>query len=386
MSELSENRPSILIVDDDESTRIAIRAVLEVLDIEVIEAESGEAALREILRHDFAMIILDIKMRGMSGFDVASIIRGREKSKEIPIIFLTGFERDEMNVSRGYDLGAVDYMIKPIVPHSLLAKVRFSIKYHAQLLQSLEEQRRNAREQAELVKELSRSNKALDEFAYVASHDLREPLRGISINANFLLKEDLPKTVRTRVSRMIELSVYMDDLISDLLFFSRLGQRADPHVTCDVAQILEGCRHLIEKLQNPKLAKMVVQDSLPRVRADPAHVRTVFQNLVSNGLQYNNSVPAVVEVGFAESLVSDDMEYENVFFVKDNGIGIHKDFHEKIFKIFTRLNTKKEYNSGSGAGLSFVKRILEGYECSINIESELDHGTTMIFDLPLVNG
>ena len=221
----AQPKPRILVVDDDAGSRTAVKAVLDDLDIDVVEVESGEDALREVLRQDFAMIILDVWLTGMNGFETAQAIRERELSREIPIIFLTGHEQAELQVNRGYDLGAVDYMLKPIVVESLRAKVKFSVKYHLEILKVRENEKLQtaSRKLAALVSELERSNRALDEFAYIASHDLKEPLRGIAINANFLLDEEITDPVRKRGERIVELSMRMERLIADLLRFPGSG-------------------------------------------------------------------------------------------------------------------------------------------------------------------
>ena len=169
MNELT-NKPRILVVDDDEKSRLAVSAVLDDLDIEVVESDSGEQALLQVLHNDFALIILDVRLTGMSGFETARVIREREASRDIPIIFLTGYEKEELQINRGYDLGAVDYMLKPIIPDSLRAKVAFSVKYHRQLLVALEKERLASERLKQLVAELERSNSDLDDFAYIASH------------------------------------------------------------------------------------------------------------------------------------------------------------------------------------------------------------------------
>lgn len=380
-------KPRILIVDDDAGSRIAVKAVLDDLDIDVVEVESGESALREVLRQDFAMIILDVWLTGMNGFETAQAIRERELSREIPIIFLTGHEQAELQVNRGYDLGAVDYMLKPIVVESLRAKVKFSVKYHLEILKVRENEKLQAasRKLAALVSDLERSNRALDEFAYIASHDLKEPLRGIAINANFLLHEDITESVRKRGQRIVELSMRMEQLIADLLRFSRLGREENMDQVVNVADIIEKSRNLFEEFEDGNTTKLVVETPLPKVQADPARVLTVFQNLMSNGLKYNESNPKTIKIGFAEQLVLDGKSLSDVFYVTDNGIGIDARFHDKIFEIFARLNAESSFGQGTGAGLAFVQRIIEEQKGDLTIRSAPGEGSTFFFPLPLAD-
>ncbi len=244
-------------------------------------------------------------------------------------------------------------------------------------------ERESERVKAALNMELLRSNRDLDNFAYVASHDLKEPLRGITINANFMLKEEMPDHLRKRVKRMVELSGRMENLISDLLTFSRLGQKSGSDRTSDVSEILSACKSVLEEFQDDTVARLEVLGEFPTVYADPTRVRTVFQNLIANALQYNRSVPKIVQVGFVRDIEIDGEFRPHAFFVKDNGIGIRPEFREKVFDIFTRLNPREEFLSGSGAGLSFVKRIIEGYGGWVRLDSEPDEGSVFYFALPI---
>ena len=324
-----EPRPKILVVDDDAGSRVAVRAVLDDLDLEVVEATSGEEALKEVLRHDFSMIFLDVRLTGIDGFKTAAILRERNASRDIPIIFLTGLETDAAMVNRGYDLGAVNYMIKPIVPHSLRAKVRFSIKYHVQLLASLklaalEKERLASEEQAKLVEALARSNRALDEFAYIASHDLKDPLRGITINGNSILQDTTQPEVETRARRIVDLGQRMDRLISDLLEYSRLARSQVEAEAIDPKPIICEIAGLFEELRDGSAARLIFDTELPKLVSDPARVRTIFHNLISNGLKYNQAREKRINIGY------ETREGTGGYYVRDNGIGIEPRFHDRV--------------------------------------------------------
>ncbi len=378
-------KPRILVVDDDENSRFAVRSILDDLDIDVVDVDSGESALREVLRHDFALIVLDVHLTGMNGFETAQAIRERERSSEIPIIFLTGHEEAEPQVNRGYDLGAVDYMLKPIAVESLRAKVKFSVKYHLEMLKVRENEKlQEATEKlAQLVTELEQSNRALDEFAYIASHDLKEPLRGITINANFLLRENPSKAAKKRGQRIVELGMRMENLISDLLRFSRLGRNNYLESLVDTGVIVEKSRKLFEEFTEEASAKLVIETELPHVVADPARVLTVFQNLIANALKYNTSTPKVIGIGFTKRAVIQDKHIADAFYVRDNGIGIDTRFHDKVFEIFTRLNNADVFGPGTGAGLAFVKRIADEWGGELGVSSAPGDGSTFYVSMPV---
>ena len=252
-----------------------------------------------------------------------------------------------------------------------------------QKLKLYEQEQAHRRKLQSVVSELERSNRELDNFAYIASHDLKEPLRGISINANMLMREEVSVAGNLRVNRMIELTTRMEQLISDLLFFSRLGRGDQSQEDIDTGTIIKFIEYeLLETLELTS-GTILIETTMPQVHADKTKIKVVFQNLIANALKYNHSEKKLVNIGFHESVVVKGKQLQNVFYVKDNGIGIDEKNHEKIFRIFTRLNRAKDYGQGTGAGLSFVSKIIEEYGNEITIASGLEQGTTFYFPLPL---
>ena len=245
------------------------------------------------------------------------------------------------------------------------------------------EEQAHARELAHLVADLERSNKELDDFAYVASHDLKEPVRGIAINANFLARETVSEQGRERIDRMVALCRRMDQLIADLLFFSRLGHGDKDLVDVEPGRVIEAIRSQIGELLEERSGEIVVEAGLPVIRAERSKVKTVFQNLIVNGVHYNDSERRIVNIGFRSAVEANGRQLRDVFFVKDNGIGIEEKNHEKIFRIFTRLNPEKRFGPGTGAGLSFVHKIIEEAGCEITLVSQPGEGSVFYFSLPL---
>jgi len=237
--------------------------------------------------------------------------------------------------------------------------------------------------QLHLTEEAQEQNRELDQFAYIASHDLREPLRGVAINADFLLREDLSDPAKKRVIRMIELCKKMETLIADLFKLSRLsnGDRAQDIV--NPTEIANDIVHTLSEVLEMDNAHIEVAPDMPLVVGDTSKVRLVFHNLVSNALKYNDSKLKRIEIGFSDSTTVNGDKLTDVFFVRDNGIGMEEKNLDKIFQIFNRLNTEKAYGPGTGAGLSFVKRIIGDYGGVITVTSERGKGTTFYFSIPL---
>ncbi|MFK7890484.1 MAG: transporter substrate-binding domain-containing protein [Granulosicoccus sp.] len=254
-------------------------------------------------------------------------------------------------------------------------------EYQAQQ-RELEREKRHSHELAALVVELERSNHELDEFAYIASHDLKEPLRGIAINANFLGREVVSEAAQQRIKRMVHLTTRMEQLISDILFYSRLSRGEAMATDVDPGTIIEGIRAELREWTAQLSGQIVVEGNLPRLHADRSKIKTVFQNLIVNGLKYNNSLQKTVTIGYRGTAVVNGVKVHDAFYVRDNGIGIDDKHHDKIFKLFARLNREDDFGPGTGAGLSFVRRVIGDYLGKVTVASSLGQGTTVYFTLP----
>lgn len=234
---------------------------------------------------------------------------------------------------------------------------------------------------------LERSNRDLDDFATIASHDLKEPLRGIHNHATTLLEDyqdQLDPEGRKRLDRMMSLSQRMERLIADLLFFSQLRKAGQTPLPVDLEAVIDDIRTSHAEMLQRRNADIVVKAPLPSVLGHAPYVTALFQNLIGNGTKYNDSETKVVEIGMAETRRAANDDAFRTFFVRDNGIGIDEPFQDDVFRIFKRLNSEKAYGPGTGAGLSFVKKIVENLGGDIWLVSKVGEGTTFYFTLPVV--
>lgn len=233
-------------------------------------------------------------------------------------------------------------------------------------------------ELARINEELVHSNKELEDFAYIASHDLREPLRGIR-NFSFFLLEDysdkLDAEGQSKLQTLIRLSKRMEDFIEALLTYSRVGRCELSLKETDLNKVLD---HVVDSLGASVAetgASIRIERPLPVVRCDQVRIEQVFNNLIANAIKYNDKPRRWVEVGYI------GQEEGIVFYVRDNGIGIKEKHLQAIFKIFKRLHGRDEFGGGAGAGLTIVKKIVEGHGGKIRLESDYGEGTTFYFTL-----
>lgn len=240
-------------------------------------------------------------------------------------------------------------------------------------------------ELAKYTHALERSNKELDDFAYIASHDLKEPLRGIHNHSRFLLEDNgdkLDDESVGRLNRLVFLSQRMERLVNDLLYFSRLGRQELAVQATDMNTVISDIESTLEHFLEERGARIVVAEKLPIVTCDKPRVTELFRNLITNAVKYNDKNERKVEIGFLPHKSTPDGNIRRkVFFVKDNGLGIQPEFHQEIFRIFKRLQASKEPEDGTGVGLTFVKKIVERHGGEIWLESEQGKGTTFYFTL-----
>jgi signal transduction histidine kinase len=394
----AESRMKILLVDDTPENLVSLEAALAGLGEDLVMAQSGKEALRHLLNDDFAAILLDVRMPEMDGFETAELIRSRQRSRQIPILFLTGY-RNEEHLFRGYDLGAVDFLFKPIVPEVLRSKVAVFVELsrsNAKLRQQADALRKQAEDLhrveqevrrlntslearvLERTEELLRSNEELQQFAYIASHDLREPLRTVSIYAQLLAKRyqgRLEGDADQFIQFIVQNAARMEVLVHDLLDFSRIDVRGMDffaRISCDSAldDAIANIRPLVAES-----GAVVTRDPLPSVMGDAVQLTRLFQNLLVNSIKYRNSDVPRIHIGSREN------GEEYLISVKDNGIGIDPQYAEKVFGIF-RVLQPRDRSSGSGMGLAICRKIVTRHAGRIWVESELGQGATFYWTIP----
>jgi two-component system sensor histidine kinase/response regulator len=365
-------RPPVLLVDDTEANLVALEAVLAELPCEAIRARSGNEALKQLLKHDFAVMLLDVQMPEMDGYEVAHYARDNPSTREVPIIFLTAMSSSEDGVLRGYGSGAVDFLQKPINPRVLRGKVQVFLDLHVSRLRLADEVAAHRR----TLDDLELANAALRHFTNAASHDLREPLRTMQ---GFLqaLVEDVgdklgPQAV-DYLERARRASQRMAGLLDSLLAYARL-QRPIAVSEVDCEAVLEQVRADL----GPRIASCrgtVTVGALPRITGDPSRIYQLFLNLVSNALKFHRpGEPPRVAVS------ADRRGRQQVFCVADEGLGIEPEHQSAVFAAFRRLHAASAYE-GSGLGLTICKQIVEQHGGQIWVESEPGKGTRISFTL-----
>jgi len=414
----------ILIVDDKPENILSIRKTLELYQFEVDAALSGEEALRKILKHNYTLIILDVQMPSMDGFEVAEALSGHSKAKDIPIIFLSAVNKDKRFIVKGYDSGGIDYITKPVDPDILLMKVKtFSRLYQQsqelkQMHQSLKEEvevrklaqealiahqqqvnemleqkvRERTEELREINKSLEASNHDLQQFASVASHDLKEPLRKIQLFGAILRDKFLhaDPNALSYMERIVGSSERMAKLINDLLNYSRLSVASIYEIT-DFNQVVKEILSDLELMITERDALIAVE-KMPHIEAVPGQIRQVFQNIISNALKFSGKENAP-EIKITAELVT-DLNPDSAAFaggqycrivIRDNGIGFNEKYLSKIFTIFQRLHTSDLYE-GTGIGLAIAKKVIDKHGGIITARSKEGEGAAFIIVLPLRQG
>lgn len=406
-------QPKILLVDDREDNLLSIESILEPDGYTFVKAGSGMNALKILLHEvDFALMLMDVKMPNLSGFETAALIYEREKLKHIPIIFITANNYGEENIFKGYRSGAVDYIYKPINPELLRAKVAVFVdlyrKNHRLVAQeqrlvainkSLENEINERIISEEKVKELNRqllenisrlesANKELDRFAFMASHDLQEPLRKIMIFSDrlFLKYRDDQQQEDTRlyIRKIQQAGERMENLIKDILTFSRISTEKIPFSPCNLNELLQEVLLELHDETERSSAGITI-DPLPQLMVNPGLIRPLFFNLIHNAIKYCRPEKAPVIHIYTE--MPDEKKGRGKpgycrIFIKDNGIGFDQKYAEQIFGMFTRLHRNTEFE-GTGIGLALCKRIVEEHNGYISALSRPDEGSTFIVTLPM---
>jgi signal transduction histidine kinase len=382
-----DDRVNILLVDDQPANLLAMEAMLQGLGQNLIKAQSGREALKWLLTHEFAVILLDVKMPEMDGFETASLIRQRDKSRHTPILFLTAADNSQSHAVRGYAVGAVDYLIKPVVPEFVRSKVAVFVELakksellrrQARLLAEGEQAALELAEtRAELVRDLEHKNRELESFSYAVSHDLRAPLRRIDSFSRAILESQgdrLDDSGRRYLERVREASQHMSQLIDDVLYLSRVTSAELREHEVDLSALVS---LILTRLQESEPARKVEVRVRPGivVTGDGQLLRIALENLLENAWKFTGKVPEPrIEFGLTQA------SGEPTYFVRDNGAGFDMTYADRLFGPFQRLHRQGEF-LGSGIGLATVQRIIHRHGGRVWAEGLVGQGATFQFTL-----
>lgn len=398
----------ILVVDDREDNLFSIETILERDNYTIVKANSGRAALKILLQqNDFSLILMDVQMPDLNGFETATIIYERDSLKGIPIIFITAHNDDEAYIFKGYKTGGVDYIFKPINPDLLRAKVAVFVELYRKTHQLIEHEKKLLAANRSLQKEIEERkisetkvkllnaqlvennahlkivNEELDRFAYVASHDLQEPLRKIMVFSDkILMNAGVDPETEKYFKKIISSSERMQSLINDLLSFSRQSATSSDFVKTDLSVLIKEAMSELEiEIENTH-TQITISD-MPVVYVIPGLMRQLFYNLLSNAIKFRKqAVDPIININ--ASLLNSDLTNSKMFYkvtVSDNGIGFDPKYADDIFVVFKRLHSYHEFE-GSGVGLSICKKIIEKHHGIISAESVPGKGSSFMIGLP----
>ena len=362
----SEPCVKLLLVDDHAENLLALEALLEAPGVELVLARSGAEALRHLLDTDFAAIILDVMMPEMDGFETASLIRQRDKSRHTPIIFLTALGRSEEALFKGYDIGAVDYLVKPILPSILKSKVAVfvQLKRQSELLEA-----KNI--------ELNATIEELEAFSYTVAHDLRAPLARIDGFSQALLEfqnDKLDDEGKRYLQRVRTSAQRMCGLVDELLSLSRVTRVEMRRERVDLSAMALSVGADLKQRDPTREVELIVQPDV-WASGDAGLLYSALFNLLENAWKFTSKHPSArVEFGAIEK------NGTPVYFVRDDGAGFDMACSQRLFQAFQRLHAASEY-AGNGIGLATVARIVKRHGGRVWAEGSIGRGATFYFSL-----
>ena len=382
----------ILLVDDRPENLLVLENILEDPELEFYKATSGNEALGLVLGNDFALVLLDVQMPGMDGFEIAELMRGIEKTKHIPIIFVTAISKEEKHIFKGYEAGAVDYLFKPLEPEILKSKVKVFLELYKQkiLLQ------KQAQELKQKMQELSIAQKAAEaanvaKSAFLAnmSHEIRTPMNAIIGMADLLWETSLTQEQSEYVRIFRAAGKNLLNLINDILDLSKVEAGHLELVQKDF-NFKESLEKTMEFLAVPARAKDLllscqVMPGVPDfVVGDQNRLQQILVNLLGNAIKFTEKGEVALRV---EQLPTEGEVGWIKFSVSDTGIGISKEKTEIIFESFTQAESSTTCKfGGTGLGLTISKKLVEAMGGRIWVESEIGKGSNFYFIVRLKKG
>jgi len=378
-----QNKLSILIVDDVKDNLLALSSLLARSDVTIFQALSGNEALELLMEHEFCLAMVDVQMPEMSGFELAELMRGSNRTKNVPIIFVTATEKDRRFSFKGYESGAVDFLLKPLDTHAVKSKVSIFIE----LFRHKEDQEKLLAALKKTQAELEQEVRARDEFMSIASHELKTPLSTLKLQAQMMKRKIqkgdsdafAPENVNKLVDQTEKQVVRLERLVDDMLDITRIRTGK---LTLQMAEtdLCEVTKDVMERLRPQMIAAGTPPtfECAEKIKGtwDRMRLEQVVTNLLTNAMKYGNKQPVSVKLHTSGGRAT--------LSVQDHGIGIQKDAQAVIFDCFERAISAHEI-SGLGLGLFISQEIVKSHGGKLWVESEIAQGSTFFVELPLTD-
>ncbi|ANI60587.1 signal transduction histidine kinase [Pseudomonas sp. PvR086] len=392
---LSNIQAKLLIVDDLPENLLALEALIKRQDLIVYKALSADEALSLLLQHEFALAILDVQMPGMNGFELAELMRGTEKTKSIPIVFVSAAGRDLNYAFKGYESGAVDFLHKPLDVHAVKSKVNVFVDLYRQskaMKQQVEALEQSRREQGALLEQLQNTQKELkqavrmrDDFMSIVAHEVRTPLNGLILETQLrkmhLARDNAAAFTLDKMHAMVERDERqiksLIRLIEDMLDVSRIrtGKLSIRPSRFDLVQLVHNLlQNFAPQVEAAESSVSLIADQPVMGDWDEFRIEQVICNLLTNALRYG--AKSAIDVRVYNHHGQARVE------VQDRGIGIGVENQQRIFQQFERVSTRAVV-AGLGLGLFISQQIVAAHGGSITVESRIGEGALFRVCLPL---
>ncbi|HEY3369305.1 MAG TPA: response regulator [Prolixibacteraceae bacterium] len=381
--------PKILLVDDMLENLISLEAILEDFEIDIVRAFSGEEALKLSLKDEYALVILDVQMPGMNGYETLELMRQRKKTKYLPVIFVSAIHQSDLHIIKGIETGAVDFIPKPVIPDILKGKVRIFLDLYLQRkkLDDLLLQMENANLNLKIAKgkaEVATQTKSM--FLANMSHEIRTPLNGV-IGLSKLLKKTSLTDEQNELLDIITISgENLLLIINDILDYSKIesGQIQLEIIDFDLRKLVNNVYQLMKFKAREKGIQLtcLISEEIPGILiGDPLRISQILMNLVNNAIKFTPQGSVDIHI---EPIDQTDQNIRLLFKVSDTGIGITEDGKQLLFKEFsqTESSISREYG-GTGLGLAISKNLVLMMKGEIGVHSQWGKGSEFWFRLPL---
>lgn len=350
---------TLLLIDDKPANLIALKSMLEKPDREIISCNSGNEGLQILLKEKISLILVDVQMPEMDGYEFVEITKQHPNTANIPTIFVTAISDEAKYINKAFDLGAIDFLFKPLVTEITRKKVDSFLKIwdYDQELQKLNEK-------------LVAKNGELEQFANIIAHDLKSPLNNITSLIEFIEEEHLLEVNEeaTEMFDMVKTSAKsMSKLIDDLLHYSKNVENNQGKETINIFSEVNAVIKLINPNSNIKIAKENLNHNID---FQPVAFKQIIQNLLSNAIKYNDKE-------ITEIIITYDPEIQQIT-IRDNGPGIPENQEEKIFQMFYTLGQSSRGDSGTGMGLNLVRKLAERNEVKVHYNTQYKNGSEFI--------